>query len=620
MQGGGALQLGVNVTARIAGEYGGDALRHSLLEASTHGFNAVTFVPSWFVSTPASSDLAPDPTFTASDTALRRGMEVAGELGLSVVLKPHVNLPGYYESRGNIDPSDRATWWERYDRMIGHYAALAQQAGATTLVIGTELERLTGDADAEQWRALAARLRAIYGGALTYATDAHDDPDRVTFWDELDYLGIDLYASLTDAEDTAPSVEQLVEAWNVPLGHLCALHTRWSRPVLLTEIGFRSTPRGLSDPADWAHVGDPDPAAQARAYEAAYRVLSEQSWLAGMHWWDWPSDLGAAAGDITGYCPHRKLAAHVATKWNRRLGSRTEQAREPGPAFVSVVVPVRNGERTIRDCVTALMALDYPSDRREVIVVDNASTDRTGSILASLPVTTVHEPVVGRSHARNRGIEESRGEIVAFIDADCMADRHWLRELVAAFEREPVSAVAGEILADQPTTTAQIFMSRKEPRWQSVVLQLPEPFAITANVAFRRDVLRYVGRFDPAFVTAEDVDLGWRFFAAGFQMSYCATATVSHRLRRTAWELFRQQEGLGYGRMLLCERYGIPRTNLPTRRQIRLAAGAVLRSASARSSKEQLAFASYELLLLVSLRVGALRRELIRSLPVSSAA
>ena len=94
-------------------------------------------------------------------------------------------------------------------------------------------------------------------------------------------------------------------------------------------------------------------------------------------------------------------------------------ASEPAP-FVSVIVPVRNGERTVADCLTSLLELDYPTDSREILVVDNGSTDRTAEIVQRLPVTYLLEERVGRSHARNRGIEASSSELLAFIDADCV--------------------------------------------------------------------------------------------------------------------------------------------------------------------------------------------------------
>src|ERR1700746_2164882 len=97
------------------------------------------------------------------------------------------------------------------------------------------------------------------------------------------------------------------------------------------------------------------------------------------------------------------------------VSMRSRRDREPSPPstqpLVSVVVPVRNGERTIEACVTSILGNDYAEGLREIVVVDNASTDRTADIVRRYPVKYVHAPTRGRSHARNRGIQSSEGRI-----------------------------------------------------------------------------------------------------------------------------------------------------------------------------------------------------------------
>src|SRR5262245_61536984 len=99
---------------------------------------------------------------------------------------------------------------------------------------------------------------------------------------------------------------------------------------------------------------------------------------------------------------------------------------------VSVIVPVFNGEKTLAACVESLLALKYPANDLELIVVDNASTDRTAEILALYRdrIRVVSENERGPAAARNNGLRAATHEIVAMTDADCVVDCDWLRFLV----------------------------------------------------------------------------------------------------------------------------------------------------------------------------------------------
>ena len=114
--------------------------------------------------------------------------------------------------------------------------------------------------------------------------------------------------------------------------------------------------------------------------------------------------------------------------------------------FVSVIVPALNAEAYIKDCLISLLQMDYPPQWREILVVDNGSTDRTAEIIKSLPVSYLLETQRGVSSVRNGGIKASRGDILAFTDADCVVSRGWLRELVLGFDEQEVGGTAGEVL------------------------------------------------------------------------------------------------------------------------------------------------------------------------------
>lgn len=287
------------------------------------------------------------------------------------------------------------------------------------------------------------------------------------------------------------------------------------------------------------------------------------------------------------------------------------EARLP---FVSIVIPARNAERTIEGCLTSLLRADYDPERREILVVDNGSSDRTADIIRSYPVRYLHEPVRGPSPARNRGIQAARGEIVAFTDADCVVTTGWLGALVSGFKSPDVWGVAGEIVAYPPSTPAERYVAMRKVHWQESALQARRPFAVTSNVAFRRETFDRVGLFDPALLKAQDKDFGWRFFHAGdLRLSYSPEAVVLHRHRPTAWTLFTQHAGWGYGAALLHRKYGLrwgAGPELRKQRELLAAVGALI-GASVRyrlrgGDKMNVQYPAFEVVRRLGLRAGAL--------------
>jgi cellulose synthase/poly-beta-1,6-N-acetylglucosamine synthase-like glycosyltransferase len=225
-----------------------------------------------------------------------------------------------------------------------------------------------------------------------------------------------------------------------------------------------------------------------------------------------------------------------------------ERAQTDSPPFVSVIVPVRDGESTIADCLDSVLAAEYPPDRREILVVDNGSSDGTTALIQARPVHYIREPKRGVSHARNRGIAASRGEILAFVDADCLVEPQWLTELVRPFQDPEVGAVAGNLQHVAPSTAAERQAARLLGKWQRFAFTSNPAYPITANAAYRREVIDGIGGFDPHMTRAQDVELGLRFQErSGRRLAYAERATARHRNRTTALGFFRQQLGWAYG-------------------------------------------------------------------------
>ncbi|MDY0128997.1 MAG: glycosyltransferase, partial [Methanosarcina vacuolata] len=93
--------------------------------------------------------------------------------------------------------------------------------------------------------------------------------------------------------------------------------------------------------------------------------------------------------------------------------------------FVSVVVGIRNEEKFIEECIESLLNLDYPRDSYEIIIVDGMSTDKTRDIVQKYPVKLLLNEKKNVAAARNLGVDNARGELVAFTDGDCKVDTQW---------------------------------------------------------------------------------------------------------------------------------------------------------------------------------------------------
>ena len=177
---------------------------------------------------------------------------------------------------------------------------------------------------------------------------------------------------------------------------------------------------------------------------------------------------------------------------------------------ISVVVPVYNGERVIGPCIESLLAMDYPRDAIEIIIVDNASTDGTAAIIGQYPVTKVSERTLGAAAARNAGIRTASGEIVAFTDADCVVDIRWARCIEESFEAPFVDAVMGFAGGINDTPFAELEQRRWEDSWyrrEAGRISLRRKAFDTRNCAVRKRVLEACGGFDATFLSCEDLEL-----------------------------------------------------------------------------------------------------------------
>jgi glycosyltransferase involved in cell wall biosynthesis len=221
---------------------------------------------------------------------------------------------------------------------------------------------------------------------------------------------------------------------------------------------------------------------------------------------------------------------------------------------LSVIVPTWNRARLLQGTLDALAAqIVNDSLEWEIVVVDNDSRDETERVVASFsettatPVRYVVERRPGASNARNRGLLEARGAILAFTDDDVLPAPDWVAAMVAAIERWNADGVGGRILPrwEVPPppwlTRSEALLSRlaimADERSGFLAPAQTRPQVWGANMAFRRDFFNKVGGFDPRrgvvhgkLFRDEETDLIQRGLARGLKIAYDPTLTVFHRI------------------------------------------------------------------------------------------
>ena len=229
--------------------------------------------------------------------------------------------------------------------------------------------------------------------------------------------------------------------------------------------------------------------------------------------------------------------------------------------FVSVIVPVYNEADELPGLIASLAALDWPADRLEILCVDNGSKDNSRELLSLCPrIRVLQEAKPGSYAARNRAIRESRGELIAFTDADCTVDPNWIKELVAGFEGDPTVGAVGGTIVPQPATNAIDY-------FEGSILHNPShgrgtarvrPYLVTANAMYRRAVFDRLGLFDEGRFSGRDVEMSWRMLTEGtwtLRILEDGRARVLHRCRSSFREFAYVRRRTSFGWYHLTRQY-----------------------------------------------------------------
>ena len=203
---------------------------------------------------------------------------------------------------------------------------------------------------------------------------------------------------------------------------------------------------------------------------------------------------------------------------------------------VTVVIPLFNDAATIGGVLAAL-AVQTGAPAYEVIAVDDGSTDQ-GPALVNPPARLIRQANAGPAAARNRGAAAARGDILLFLDADCIPPANWIRRMSAALRGRGFDAVMGTLGAANDGVVVRLVQLEVEDRYRGMAAaRAGVDFIAAPACGMHRAVFMAIGGFDETLRQAEDVEIAYRLTGAGHRIAFVADAPVLHA-HQTTWRAF----------------------------------------------------------------------------------
>jgi len=231
------------------------------------------------------------------------------------------------------------------------------------------------------------------------------------------------------------------------------------------------------------------------------------------------------------------------------------------PVQVSVIIPAKNEEIHLGNCLQSLAGLDFPKDQYEIIVADNGSEDSTLDIARSYNARIVCVPAGTIAAVRNAGAAQAKGEILVFLDADCTVAKDWLKKAEQYFHKNDIACFGSSpIIPENPTWVEQAwFLVRecqeevREREWQE-----------STNMFVPKEIFEKVGGFNEKLTTCEDVDLSYRLAKFGKIIADKRIVAIHHRDPKTIKEFFLKEKWRGKSNYSGLLQHGFKMSELPS--------------------------------------------------------
>jgi len=275
--------------------------------------------------------------------------------------------------------------------------------------------------------------------------------------------------------------------------------------------------------------------------------------------------------DMWGWYNAPILAIGIRRMRSNKFGKKEETIGQRSIPTISIVVPVKDEEKVIGRLLKALMELNYPSDKREIIIVEDASRDRTPEICKSFAeqhptcVKFFHRSVSdGKPSALNFGFKQAQGDIVAVFDADNVPEPNVLLKVVKYFEDPSVAAVQGTThVINAKDNMLTKLISYEEAGWKENYTQGKDALNLFVPLFgscqfIRKDVAEKVGNWDEDSL-AEDLEMSAKIISKGYNIKYAsdvvswqeAPSNLAHLIKqRMRWYRGFMEVAIKYGRLL----------------------------------------------------------------------
>ncbi len=320
----GSIQ-GASIVPGWSEDFSSNSFRQSLDNLKATGATDVNLVIPYYQDNIHSTNIYPGWN-TPTNQSLADAASYANSIGLKVSFTMHPEVSdGTW--RAHINPFDKGAWFASYTDVLLPIAEVAENNNVWLMVLGSELVELSSQPPFGSmtpfWSDLISDVRGVFSGSLSYGANSNtNDPNdrfsnekvHVGFWDQLDYIGLSAYYGISG--DSVSSFKDSWNFWNTGSqwgweNSLMGFQAQHGKPLILTEVGYRSVDGSNWQPWNWGMGGAYNGELQANLYEALFDYWKDYGYMEGAFLWEWESDPNVGWPGNTGYTPQHKPAQEV---------------------------------------------------------------------------------------------------------------------------------------------------------------------------------------------------------------------------------------------------------------------------------------------------------------------